>query len=78
MDNLVQTSRGKGAGGTLQKGTTGDGRRRSIAGFFERYAELTQEAANLDAFRTLGRDEGMTVIGPPLAQSHPMQQAATG
>ena len=39
--------------------------------FFERYAKLTEQAGNLDTFRALAPDAGMTVIGPPLAQSHP-------
>ena len=42
--------------------------------FFERYAELTEEAANVDAFRTLGREDAMTVVGPPLAESHPTSE----
>ncbi len=44
---------------------------------FERYAELTEQAANLDTFRALAAESGMTVVGPPLAQSHPTL-AATG
>jgi quercetin dioxygenase-like cupin family protein len=39
--------------------------------FFERYAELPEQAANDDRFRALAPEEGMTVLGPPLAQSHP-------
>jgi hypothetical protein len=39
--------------------------------FFERYGELAEEAANLDTFSELGAAVGMTVVGPPLAQSHP-------
>lgn len=39
--------------------------------FFDRFAELPGGAVDPDAFRTLGRDVGMDVLGPPLAQSHP-------
>jgi quercetin dioxygenase-like cupin family protein len=35
--------------------------------FFERFAEHAGTAAAQDAFRTLGGDAGMTVVGPPLA-----------
>lgn len=45
--------------------------------FFERYAELPAEAANLDSFRTIAQETGSIVVGPPLAQSHPTR-AATG
>ncbi len=45
--------------------------------FFERYAELTKGADNLDTFRALSPDAGMTVVGPPLAQSHPTRQATS-
>jgi mannose-6-phosphate isomerase-like protein (cupin superfamily) len=37
--------------------------------FFERFAEL--EAPDPGAFKTLGAEVGMDVVGPPLAQSHP-------
>ena len=39
--------------------------------FFERYADLTDQAGDLDTFRALAPEAGMTVVGPPLAQSHP-------
>ncbi len=39
--------------------------------FFERYAELTEQTGDLDTFRALAPAAGMTVVGPPLAQSHP-------
>ena len=39
--------------------------------FFERYSELTGQAGDLDTFRELAPEAGMTVVGPPLAQSHP-------
>jgi len=45
--------------------------------FFERYAELTKGADNLDTFRALSAEAGMTVVGPPLAESHPTRQAAS-
>jgi quercetin dioxygenase-like cupin family protein len=46
--------------------------------FFERYAELPEEAANLEAFGALAPEFDMTVVGPPLAQSHPVHSALTG
>jgi quercetin dioxygenase-like cupin family protein len=39
--------------------------------FFERYAELTDQAGDITAFRALAPAAGMIVIGPPLAESHP-------
>lgn len=39
--------------------------------FFERAAELPEETRAADAFGTLAGEAGMTVLGPPLAQSHP-------
>jgi quercetin dioxygenase-like cupin family protein len=45
--------------------------------FFERYAELTKGADNLDTFRALSPEAGMTVVGPPLAKSHPTRQATS-
>ena len=44
--------------------------------FFERYSELTEHAADLDTFRALAPEAGMTVVGPPLAESHPTQASA--
>lgn len=41
-----------------------------MEGFFDRFAEL--EEADPEAFARLGRDVGMDIIGPPLAQSHPL------
>jgi quercetin dioxygenase-like cupin family protein len=38
--------------------------------FFERFAEL--EAPDPSAFKTIGADVGMDVLGPPLAQSDPV------
>ncbi len=38
--------------------------------FFERFAEL--EAPDPSAFKTIGADGGMDVVGPPLAQSDPV------
>jgi hypothetical protein len=37
--------------------------------FFERSAELPEDTRMADAFKTLARDAGMEVLGPPLAQS---------
>jgi hypothetical protein len=45
--------------------------------FFERYAELTKGADNLDTFRALSPEAGMVIVGPPLAQSHPTRQATS-
>src|SRR5919198_4249161 len=39
--------------------------------FFERFAELPPDADTAGAFRTIGGEVGMEVLGPPLAQSHP-------
>lgn len=44
--------------------------------FFERYAELPENAANVQSFRALAPDAGMTVVGPPLAESHPIHESA--
>jgi hypothetical protein len=49
-----------------------------LDGFFERYSELPEEAANLEAFRALAPKFGMTVVGPPLAQSHPIEGSRRG
>ena len=40
--------------------------------FFERFAELPDDVAGPEAFRTLGREAGMDVVGPPLARSDPL------
>lgn len=40
--------------------------------FFERFAALPPGQAGPDAFAEVGRDCGMTVLGPPLAVSHPL------
>jgi hypothetical protein len=37
--------------------------------FFDRFAEVADDADRLDAFRTLGREVGMDVVGPPFAES---------
>jgi quercetin dioxygenase-like cupin family protein len=39
--------------------------------FFERFGALPAGASAPDAFRTLGSDVGMHVVGPPLAESDP-------
>ena len=39
--------------------------------FFERSAQLPEDARMADAFSTLAMDAGMMVVGPPLAQSRP-------
>jgi quercetin dioxygenase-like cupin family protein len=40
--------------------------------FFDRFAALPPGSANQHAFRSLGAEAGMDVVGPPLAQSHPV------
>jgi quercetin dioxygenase-like cupin family protein len=40
--------------------------------FFQRFAELPEDAPVPEAFRTLGAEAGMDVVGPPLAQSDPL------
>jgi quercetin dioxygenase-like cupin family protein len=39
--------------------------------FFDRFASLPQSADVPDAFRSIGAEVGMEVIGPPLAKSAP-------
>jgi quercetin dioxygenase-like cupin family protein len=43
--------------------------------FFDAWAQMPAGDANADAFRALGEAVGMTVVGPPLAQSHPRPSA---
>ncbi|MBA2273486.1 MAG: cupin domain-containing protein [Actinobacteria bacterium] len=40
--------------------------------FFERFASLPEDADFESGFRSIGREEGMDVVGPPLAVSHPL------
>lgn len=40
--------------------------------FFDRFAELPDDASAIEAFRTLGSEAGMDVVGPPLAESDPL------
>ena len=40
--------------------------------FFERFSELLDDASVPDAFRTAGREFGIDVVGPPLAESNPL------
>lgn len=40
--------------------------------FFDRFAELPAGAVDPDAFRRLGADVGMAVVGPPLAVTDPL------
>jgi quercetin dioxygenase-like cupin family protein len=44
--------------------------------FFERFAALPETERNPESFRALGPEEGMIVLGPPLAQSHPIPEPA--
>jgi hypothetical protein len=39
--------------------------------FFERSAELADDARAADAFKKFASDGGMEVLGPPLAQTDP-------
>lgn len=39
--------------------------------FFERFAALPAGSVGPDAFRVVGAEAGMAVVGPPLARSHP-------
>lgn len=43
-----------------------------MEGFFDRFAVLPEDANVPAAFRDIGREVGMDVVGPPLAQSHPL------
>jgi hypothetical protein len=36
--------------------------------FFDRFAEVADDVGTAAAFRTLGREVGMDVVGPPLAE----------
>jgi quercetin dioxygenase-like cupin family protein len=40
--------------------------------FFDRFATLPEGSDLREAFRSLGAEVGMDVIGPPLAHSHPV------
>ena len=40
--------------------------------FFERFAEIDDGADRREAFRALGKEVGMEVVGPSLAESHPL------
>lgn len=40
--------------------------------FFERFADVPADASPAAAFRTLGAEFGMIVVGPPLSESHPI------
>jgi oxalate decarboxylase/phosphoglucose isomerase-like protein (cupin superfamily) len=40
--------------------------------FFERFAELPEDEVGLEAFRRLAREAETDVVGPPLAESHPL------
>jgi quercetin dioxygenase-like cupin family protein len=39
--------------------------------FFERFAGVPADASPVAEFRRLGAEVGMTVLGPPLSESHP-------
>jgi quercetin dioxygenase-like cupin family protein len=40
--------------------------------FFDRFAALPDDADPGEAFKSIGREVGMDVVGPPLARSHPV------
>jgi hypothetical protein len=40
--------------------------------FFDRFAALPAGSDVREAFSVIGRECGMTVVGPPLARSHPL------
>jgi quercetin dioxygenase-like cupin family protein len=40
--------------------------------FFERFSTIRADGASLEMFTTLAKDDGMIVVGPPLAESHPL------
>ena len=40
--------------------------------FFDRFAALPEDADLASAFRSIGAEVGMDVLGPPLARSHPL------
>jgi quercetin dioxygenase-like cupin family protein len=44
--------------------------------FFKRFSTLSKEDVTMDAFRTIARDDGMIVVGPPLSESHPPTSAS--
>ncbi len=44
--------------------------------FFERFAELPEDEMGLEAFRRLASEADTDVVGPPLADSHPLPQRA--
>ena len=43
-----------------------------MEGFFERFAQLPPGSTDPALFQEAGRDDGMTVLGPPLAVSDPL------
>jgi quercetin dioxygenase-like cupin family protein len=43
-----------------------------MEGFFERFAAFPPGTVDPTAFQEAGRESGMTVLGPPLAVSHPL------
>ena len=43
-----------------------------MEGFFDRFAELPSDASVPEAFRRIGAEAGMQVVGPPLAISDPI------
>ena len=48
-----------------------------MEGFFERFSEHAGSDSAKEAFRRLGADVGMDVVGPPLADSDPVEPGAS-
>jgi quercetin dioxygenase-like cupin family protein len=44
----------------------------AVERFFERFSELSEDEAGLEAFRRLAREAATDVVGQPLAESHPL------
>jgi len=44
----------------------------AMEGFFRAFSEQVGARPPAEAFRALGEEAGMDVLGPPLAQSHPL------
>jgi hypothetical protein len=40
--------------------------------FFERFSTVDSNEATVELFAEIADDDGMIVVGPPLAQSHPL------
>jgi hypothetical protein len=47
-----------------------------IERLFDEFSQIDASADKRDALRTLSRDVGMEVVGPPLAESEPLPRRA--